>query len=64
MDPHAVPPRPAEPAPAPTPEPAAEVGPDGRQVVLDEASGQPESIGEQLMEAEAELELERGRAGS
>jgi len=62
MDPHAVPPKPAEPAPAP--EAPAAVGPDGLPVVLDAASGQPESIGEQLMEAEAELERERGRAGS
>ena len=39
-----------------TAEAPTEIGPDGLPVVRDEASGQAESIGEQIMEAEAERE--------
>ncbi|MFM9108831.1 MAG: PHP domain-containing protein [Chloroflexota bacterium] len=65
MDSNAAPrPRPepkAEPELEPGSAAAVEIGADGLPVVRDEISGQPESIGEQIMEAEAELEA-RGRA--
>lgn len=61
MDANAAPP----PKPEPKPEPGAvEIGADGLPVVRDEVSGQPESIGEQIMEAEAEREAAAARGKS